>query len=573
MESLKDTNSIKEKKIKTILKVLFIILIFVRLWLLMTMNWRIEMDSFYDSRLEMGSALSLAGGGWMGQSYSKFVLCKGVSFPLFVAFSFLTRIPYPVCLFMLIVFAASLFVGAVKPFIAKDWIRKIIFIFLIYNPVGLGGEMAYPYRNALAPWLVLIIISCILAIYIRRNSAIKKLLPWAAVLLLSTGFFWNLREDSMWFLPFIIVGPAVMFIHFILENKEKARNRIGFLIIALCPLISVFAWNTGISVMNNIKYGIYTTEDRTKTYEAKVLGKLIQIDDGADLNSDYWVSEKAIELAKEVSPSFNSLNLEPFSQWPRIGDYSIWALRDSMESSGFYIDARTTNDMYKKIYDELDEAFREGRLNRKNGIQLSDTSGLYSVSEMINPIGIAFKSLVNHVVYNEYEVNPEVVDHVKSEGDIVFYENMLNINLRRTDEQLFEIGADRKTIQSNTALKMLLKVNRHISNLIIKCYNVISWILFIASIAGFSWSIWLLFRRGKGAAYSLELVLFQIGLLLLVLLNAYLVGLWGTGFELTADSGLFKAYTTPQTILISCIEIIGTYLLVKNALNMLKYKK
>ena len=80
-------------------------------------------------------------------------------------------------------------------------------------------------------------------------------------------------------------------------------------------------------------------------------------------------------------------------------------------------------------------------------------------------------------------------------------------------------------------------------------------------------------QKGKGTAYSLELVLFQIGLLLLVLLNAYLVGLWGTGFELTADSGLFKAYTTPQTILISCIEIIGTYLLVKNALNMLKYKK
>lgn len=554
---------------KTIIIAIMMALILFRLWLFMTMNWQIELESYYDSRLEIGSALDIATGKWMGPEYNKFILCKGAAFPIFLAISIMTRVPYPVCLFLLTVFSTFLFARAIKPVVNKKWVRCLIFSFLLYNPVGFGGEMAYPYRNALAPWLVLIILSCILAIYLRRHAEIKKLIPWAAGALLSTGFFWNLREDSMWILPFIIVGCVVILIHYFIDAKKikgkkrySTKKKILFVCITLCPIISIFLWNTAISTINYAKYGIYTTEDRTKTYEAKVLGKLIQIDDGADLESDYWVSGQALELAKEASPTLSLIDLTPFDQWPKIGDYSIWALRDSMTNSGYYIDAKTTNEAYKNIYNELEEGFKNGTLKRKSGIQLSDTSGLYSVNEIVKPLGIAAHSIANHVTFNEYTVKPEKVDHVRTEGDILLYENSLGINLQRTDEQLAEMNADGETRQSNNILKFAAKINRHISNMIIKIYNVMGWALFVAAVSGVLLSAYMLFKKKDYKHFTIELALISLGLILLAFLNAYLVGLWGTGFNLTADSDLFRAYTTPQTIILACFEIIGTYLLV-----------
>lgn len=560
-----------EKKKKIIIASVFCLLLLLRFWLFMTMNWRIEMDSYYDSRLEIGSAIDIASGKWMGSSYSKFILCKGVAFPIFVAISILTRIPYPAMLFLLTIFSSFIFAKAVKPVIGKKWVRQIIFFFILFNPVGLGGEMAYPYRNALAPWLTIIILAGILAIYLRRRAELKKLLPWAGLTLLTTGFFWNLREDSMWILPFLILGASITIIHYLIDDKKakkkqkySIRQKIIFSCIAVCPLISVLAWNTGISLINYTRYGIYTTEDRTKTYEAKVLGKLIQIDDGANLEEDVWVSAEALELAKAASPTLATIDLTPFSQWPIIGDYSIWALRDSMANSGYYVDAKTTNKTYQKIYEELSEALKNGTLKRKSGIQLSDTSGLYSFNELIKPLGISFHSIINHITNSEYRVEPERVDHVKSEGDIILYENALGVNLQRSDEQLSLINADQKTIQSNKIIRYLSKINRHISNVIITFYNILSWMLFAGALTGIIYSIYLIIRKRQTRKFTVELLFFAVGLLLLAILNAYLVGLWGTGFELTADSELFKAYTTPQTVIISCFEIIGVCLLAKN---------
>ena len=550
---------------KKIFLTIFLVLILVRLWLFLTMNWNIVLESYYDSRLEVNSAISIASGNWGGE-YSKFVLCKGLAFPIFLAILFWFRMPYGVGLFLITVLASFLFARSLKPVVKNGWLRKIIFLFILFNPVGLGGEMAYPYRNALVPMAVLIVISCILAIYLRRRVEIKKLLPWGILGLIFTGFFWNLREDSIWFLPLIIIGALVLIGHYWLEHKNKMnyKKMIGFSLVALMPIAGILAWNVGISVINKVNYGIYTTQDRTKTYEAKVLGALIRIDDGADLDNDYWVSSEAIELAKKVSPTFSSLKLEPFDRWQKIADYSIWALRDSVTDSGYYKDAVETDEVYKKIYEELEAGFKDGTLKKKNGFQLSDTSGLYSANEMLRPIPTAFHSLINHAFYNEYEAKLEEVKDVKNEGDIVLYEGILGTSLLRSEDDLNRLGADESTRRSNNNLRMTLRINKKLSNIIIKIYNVISPILLLVAFVGIIIKIITMFKNKEFADYSVELLIFVLGILLTILFNAYTVGLWGTGFELTADSPLFKSYTTPQTVMVSIVEVIGIVCLCKS---------
>lgn len=553
------------EKHKKVMLTLFFLLIVLRLWLFLTMNWNIVLESYYDSRLEINSAISISSFEW-GGVYSKFALCKGLAFPIFLAVLFWLKIPYAGGLFLLTVLAAFVFARALKPVVKTDWMRKIIFLFILFNPVGLGGEMAYPYRNALVPMVVLIAISSILAIYLRRGAEIKEILPWGILGLISTGFFWNLREDSIWFLPLVIVGLIVTVGHYVIEHRQKMNKKriLQFSLVALMPLLGILVWNTAISITNKVNYGVYTTQDRTKTYGAKALGALIRIDDGADLENDFWVSSEALELAKEVSPTLASLNLEAFDKWPKIADYSIWAFRDSVEASGYYIDAEETNQIYKKIYDELDEGFRNGTLKKKSGFQLSDTSGLYSMNEMVKPVGTMFKSLINHAFYDEYEVKLEEVKDVKNEGDIELYEGILGTNLLRTEEDLDKIGADESTRKSNDNLRLVLRINKKISNIIIKIYNVLSPLLLVIAVIGLIVRLITMVKNKQWKDYNIELSILSLGILLTILFNAYTVGLWGNGFGLTADSSLFKSYTTPQTIMVSMLEIIGMICLYKS---------
>ncbi|MDO4752859.1 MAG: hypothetical protein Q4A36_01305 [Candidatus Saccharibacteria bacterium] len=550
---------------KKVFLTIFIGLVLIRLWLFLTMNWYVNADTYYDSRLELNSAISMSSFKWAG-AYSKVTLCKGLAFPIFLATLFLMRIPYPVGLFILVLIAAFLFARSLKPVIKNDWTRKVIFLFILYSPVGLGGEMTYPYRNALLPWAVLIVISVIVAIYLRRNAKIKKLLPWGLIGLVFSGFFWNLREDSIWFLPFILGGAMVAILHFWLERRKQKKvglkRYLAFIVVTLLPLAGILIWNMGISIVNSNVYGVYTTEDRTKTYSAKTLGALIRIDDGADMESDYWVSSEALELAKKASPTFASLNIQAFDNWSKIGDFSIWALRDSVADSGYYKDAKETNDLYKKIYEELEEGFKNGTLKRKNGIQLSDTSGLYSMNEMFRPIGTTFKSFVNHAFYDEYEAKLEELVNVKVDGDIELYENELGITLLRSEEELDAISADSNTRKNNDNLRRLLRVNKKASNIIIKIYNVISPVLLTLAIVGVLLKVVLMIKNKNCRNYSLEIIIMLLGLVLLVLFYSYMVGLWGLGYDLTADSSLFKSYTTPQTIIVSLVEMLGVFCLI-----------
>ena len=549
-------------KHKKVFIVIFVCLLVFRLWLFLAMNWQINMGTYYDSRLQINIATDMIWGG----NYNKFVLCKGLSFPIFLVLSSLVRLPYPVALFLLVVLASFLFARCLKPIIASKKIRMIIFLFILYSPIGLGGgmEAAYPYRDALVPWTVLIAISCVIAIFLRRKAEIKKLCPWALITLLFTGFFWNLREDSIWFLPFIAAGGLITILYYFIEEKKKTkkkknnlRSNAVFVLIALSPLISVLVWNTGISLANQIKYGIYTTQDRTKTYEAKVIGQLVKVDDGADMENDYWVSSEALNLAKEASPTLASLKLGAFDAWPKYGDYSIWALRDSAEASGYYIDAKETNELYKKIYDELDQGFKDGVLKKKSGIQLSDTSGIYTFNEMLEPVGDAMGSLIKHITYDEYKVELEQLSNVENEGAIVLYENVLGVNLLRTPEELRAIGADANTVKANNNLKKYLRVNKKVSNIIIVIYNVVGWILFIIAVIGLLLALFkIIFKKNYGN-HKIEMIIMMGGLLLSAFLNAYMVGLWGTtGFGIPVSSGLFE-YTTAETILVCCFEILG----------------
>ena len=555
-----------------IINIILVLCIFFRFWLMHSTNWYVDLNSYYDSRLQICNAIRIINGRWLGD-YDKFILCKNLAYPIFIAIINFLHLSYPFGLCSFICLSSFIFARSLKPLIKDSFFRKIIFLIVLFNPVGLSFQAANHYRNSIQPWSVLIVISSLLAIYLRRNEKNKiKLFLWGFIGLFFTGFYWNLREDSIWLLPFILTAIIISVIHFIIENK-KIKPSILFTFIVCMPLFGILLWNNIISGINYKYYGIYATNDRTQTYSAKALGQLIKIDDGSNSESNVWVTLDQVELAKKVSPTFASLRTDLFNYWPQVGDYSIWALRDSASIADYYKDAKSTDEVFKKIYEELKDAFETGKLKKRKGIQLSDTSGIYRIDNLLENIIKGFQLLIKHVNYNEYRViNIEPILNTTSEGDFSLYENVLGIRLRRTEKQLDEINPDfTLKIQNDNVIKSLHH-NRFFVNLIVKIYNFLSHIFIIIAIIGLILLVIDIFKNKKYDMYRIEIAIFLIGLLLLCFCNSYLICLWATNFYLnTVEDNLYYSYTTVQTLIICCFELIGTFIVVKKCLE--KFKK
>ena len=103
----------------TIIRSIIILLIFARFWLMNSMNWNVNFDTYYDSRLQIGNAIKMINGRWLGD-YDKFILCKNLSYPIFLATINQLHITYPIGFCAFICFSCILFTRSLKPIIKND---------------------------------------------------------------------------------------------------------------------------------------------------------------------------------------------------------------------------------------------------------------------------------------------------------------------------------------------------------------------------------------------------------------------------------------------------------------------
>ena len=571
---MKKTKNFIANNKKKIIVFLFIIASLFRLWLICSTNWSVNIDTYYDSHLGINQAVNIIAGNWLG-AYTKFTLCKNPIYPIFLAILYFLHIPYTYGISLLMIGASFLFIKAIKPVIKSDWLSLLIYIFILYNPVW--KALDYHYRNSLSSWLILAIIGCVIAIYLRREKRIKEILPYSIIGLISMGSFWLLREDSIWIVPFLLVAYLIGLISVILK-KQGIKKIIAFAIVSLLPLGGIVVFNNAISFINYKVYGVYLTNDRTQGNISKLLGTLIRIDDGSDLDNDVWISSKTLELAKEASPTFAKLDLSPFDNWPKMGDLSIWAIRDVLTNSGYFIDAKETKDVCGKIVDELNEAFKNGKLKKKNGVQLSDTSGMFSYNEMVNSVFTSANLVKNHIRYSDIKLNMINISNYNNESDLLLYEEVLGINLFRNEARIND-----KKVSANDSETMFrvqnenhyraYRYNKSINEFIISIYSHTDIIIFSLSIIGFIYIIIKLIKKDKQIEYKFESLLIMVGLLLVTYVNAYMICVWATSFSKEIFTELVNNYSMEEYLLISLFEVFGIIYFVKFIKELINRKK
>lgn len=391
--------------------IVLIILTFARLLLSLALPVQIFSDEVYDENMLYQSAENLKAFNWLG-GYSKLTLAKGVSYPLFIAICNWLRIPYTLGLGLLNVGSALVFVSALRKRFTNTFALGAIYLLLLYAPMTYSNLIGLrSHRMAIVGFLVLVVFGCIIGLYFRKEESIKTMLPWSLAAGLSLGFFWFIREDSMWILPFIAVVLIVMAVC-ILREKTTLLQKVGKLIVTALPPLMLVGAILLVSLFNYMAYGVFVTNDRTSGEFGKTMGYLYSIkDDNAP--SGVWVSYDALQQAMEVSPTLASIEpqiYQSYQAWggsvaPIRGDIVTWTLRDAVEMAGYFKDAVSFQNFFAQVNQELEQGFESGTLQKDDKFYFSSSSEGIEWAEMPEYISRTILDLGRISLYRDTTVS------------------------------------------------------------------------------------------------------------------------------------------------------------------------
>ena len=502
----------------------------------------------HDDLLLVTLAQHLQEGEWLGP-YNNLTLVKGISFPVFLALCNRFCIPYLFGMGLFYTGAVILFVTAVREQISNRWVQLGIYLFLLYSPAMLSVDAQQRvYNCALVPGAILLVFAGVLGVFFRRHRAWKTVLVWSCFLGFVFPFFWHLRNDTMWMLPFVLTGTGISIFCIIKKNGFHKGTAVKSLI-CLIPVLTLVFSNLMIAGINQKHYGLFVVNDRSGSSEAEFISRLMEMDEKSE-NPNVWVSQKAMKKAVEVSPALQEIQpqIEEMFQsgWASggeiVGDIVVWAFRDAMEAAGYYQgNAPETEAFYKRATAELDQAYEDGRLHKDGLLHLSALSKGISwkdVPTLVKRIKSSFLAAVN-ARYAEVQLK-------KASGNrdqIRYFEAMTGANA---------LYPDGKTVDSE--YYQTLRV-AGISQKIIHIYQAVGWALFLLSAIVFGFFAYRMIGEIRKKQYEIwNLWLIVSGILLTVLIFWFIVN-WFTTF-LGSDLRQYDHYLFPSVLLLETAEVL-----------------
>ncbi|SDI40976.1 hypothetical protein [Streptococcus equinus] len=570
--------------------VLFIIALFVislyRLKLLKESSWELILSTGYDDIMQMKNAVTMTAGDWLGGSYFYTSMAKNVGYPLFLAIGQWLNISYGFLYGAVIIFASLIFVKAISPIFSSRKLLLLIYVIILFAPIN--HEAFYRiYRNALVPWFFLLVLSCMIALFIRHKEKVSKQIPWSIGAMASIMYFWILREDSIWIFPFVFTASIMIIIINLPLVWRHRREFIHKTLLALLPLSGIIAVSIITSAINYSHYGIWAMNDRTQTYAPKAMSLIYRIDDGRTKDKDVWASRESMRLAINESPTLRKIGdrvLASYNLWAGgeelelKGDISQWSLRFAVEEEGYYHgNARKTNTFYKKVYEELTEAFRSGKLHKKSGIYLSSQTGAFHISDFLQSTYMALALSRKISNYCNTQVSDGYLTYQDfSETDLTFFENILNTDLPRTSNQLTNLDVNKKyndyDLNLTTFNNISQKNNEYIlsnrkktqkkENLIATIYQIFSYICLPLSFLGYYFLILDIVKQ-RNLRQSMTLFLIMTGAALSAFLNIFLVCLFSRWITTDLNSIIYGFYASAAYLLYTITMLIGTIAVAK----------
>lgn len=362
---------IKIKKIEKFIIVILVALTIIRVGIALRNPTHILQVEGLDDNLFYIHTDGIIHGKWLGD-YEYGTLSKRISFPIFIAICYELMIPYNLGLMILNISSAILICLAFKKKINK-WFLYLIYLLLIFSPTGFTTLISQrSYRNAILPYGVLYVFSVFIGMYLRKEEPVKNIIPWSIIGCITFPFFWHIKEDSIWVLPFIIVINFLFIINLLLTNKKDKKELIKKFVLIFLPFISLLIINIIISYLNYSYYGVFLISDKGDGEFGRMISNMYKIED-EEKSDDIWISKKMLNDLSKVSPTFNTLQPEIVNNaaWLNedgevLGDLIIWKIRYIMTNAGYFENAVKVQEFSREVNQDIEKAFKDGTLKKNN---------------------------------------------------------------------------------------------------------------------------------------------------------------------------------------------------------------
>ena len=544
----------KLRKSTKVILVVCAVLTLVRL----IIDWNVPMflqaDALYDDGLLFGYAESLYRFDWLG-AFGWGTLAKTVSYPLFICVAHLLKVPLATFTMLYYIAAVAFLVFSLRHFVKNKYFLAIMYILLIFCPITFGvGAFKVVYRNGVQIATTLMVIASAINVFFNRNNK-KKLIFYTVLEALSLTYFYFIKEDGVWLMPFVI-GMAIMtFVYLRGENKKaKIKRKLWKPALLLASPFALLGLTSVIyKSINYFAYGEYTITDRTGTNYSKVLNDIMSIKSTHTPHS--WFTKEAYQKAVEASPTLSaygdSLTSCMYEGWGMTDDGELqadlfyWRLRYCLAVEGLYDKGgKAVNEFYGQVHEELAGAFESGALDKETGVvHISSSLPNYNQEEFWGMIGQILP--MTRAIYG-YEIMGNDMALYKSTGSPEQIETMRKF----TRSKIYD--AENGEVERKT-----LEVTKFITRIYQACGLIVGVIGIIGNIIFFVVSI-LEFKKKKFE--KMPQFLIELGLVLTYMIY-FLAILW-FGYKFTNNVGIVYGYMHPAHIILNVLTIVGVYNLI-----------
>lgn len=403
MEEIKEWNGLNGNKKRYWFYLILLGFTMIKLWTSMGLPLYGISNSAYDDMLFVQQADSIAKGQWLG-AFSKTTLLKRPMFSAFMALIGKLNVSYKFTVQFIYIIAVILFVYVLSQVVKNVYLQTFAYLFLLFSPaMYCFSYVQRIYRMSIMPAATLLVVTGFLELFClvhsRETKWKRKMTLWSVWTGLVFFFFWNLREDSIWMLPFAICASMIS-IGVLLFYYAKAKKQTGTVCFAnkkliagriclvLLPFLILFLGNHAIKTINYKHYGVYTDSEMNSSEFSKLMSTMYSVK--VEENYEFVnVDKKTFYKIYNECPTMQTLQPYIDQMWEGgwtmdngqiAGGYISYAFRDVLKKAGYYEgDAVAKEEICKQMNDEIKQAIADGRLEA--------SKGLFSVSYLLGKKG------------------------------------------------------------------------------------------------------------------------------------------------------------------------------------------
>ncbi len=419
-----------------------LILIVVRVDIIMDFPINGYIDYVDDDQLQVHQAKSIMEGNWLG-TYGYNTLLKGPVFPLFLALIATFKIPYIFSITVAYIIACCFFIYSIKDVIKNKLALLIIFVCMLFNPIMFSYDFQRVYRNSLTPTLAVALISFFNIVLINRSgNKIFKYLFGIIFASIIFPFFYYIREDSIWIVPFVLFYSFIIIVSNIREMiKYKCVKFIKILktILVVLPLITLIIFEQIIGSINLSHYGgkIVNQSDFESLNNVIHTMNIVKNVDG---NKEVTNSREKIKMLYTISPSLAlikenfefSMDILTGGKDREISDgMFLWGFLSGVSMS-WYSTYQEQNELFKNIDSEIKIAIENNTLETQELFPIFNDAlkDKFNFEELLNEFNEMFRLI------NDYK-SLKVMDAYESKvAYSMFFESRVREFLEMTNNKI-----------------------------------------------------------------------------------------------------------------------------------------